>query len=272
LYLFGIMLTTCVATLATTPISLYYFHTLTLNAVWANLIAIPLTSLVIMPLCLICVLSYFIFQMDWPFILLKYSIDMLTFIAKTVSAWPGSSLFVHQPPKLYMLLFGFGFLWLCFFATQKRFYGLIPIIGAFLSLNDTRHLPDIYLSDQGTVVGFRKGDTFYVSSKRGGFFHEQWQKELGIKKVSMMKPSILSFQGGVTLLIDPYRIDDELLLNLECPRILLTNGYWKHCRDQSVLQIDRNNLQERGTHQIWLNPFRIVSVRQSLGKRPWIPS
>ena len=56
-YVVGIILSTVIATLATTPFIIYTFNNYTLQAVLGNLIGIPLVSLWIMPLAVLSLLS-----------------------------------------------------------------------------------------------------------------------------------------------------------------------------------------------------------------------
>lgn len=89
LYIFGICMTTIIAILATTPISLYYFNKLTLNSIFANLVAIPLTGFIIMPASMLCILSYFTIDVQLPYSILEQGIKLLMQCAQTVSSWKG---------------------------------------------------------------------------------------------------------------------------------------------------------------------------------------
>nr|MBP9752221.1 ComEC/Rec2 family competence protein [Pseudomonadota bacterium] len=270
-YIIGVMTTTLIATLSTTPISLYYFNQYTLNAVFANMLAIPLTGLFIMPLATLCVLSYFTIDYKLLFDLWGYSVDILIYIAHTVGNWPGSNLKIAQPSVTYAILFGFGFLWVCLFTTRIRHIGYIFIISAFMTLFDKSHIPDIYMAGDGSVIAYLKDEQFYISpvkGTKGSFFYNQWRQEQGFldhKIFGIEQPF-----KEITLIFNPWEIDKNILKNIDCPSKILTNGYLKKCYDKSIYIVDRSHLKKDGTHFIWLDPFKVKTIKQSLGIRPWV--
>ncbi|CAO5682862.1 MAG: hypothetical protein HEEMFOPI_00784 [Holosporales bacterium] len=270
-YVLGVTTTTFIATLSTTPISLYYFNQYTLNAVFANIIAIPLTGIFIMPLATLSILSYFTVDCDWIFDLWAISVEALIYIAKIVSHWPGSNLKIAQPSTLYAFLFGLGFLWVCLFTTKMRHIGYVFIFCAFLSLLDKTHLPDIYMANDGSVMAYVKNKVFYVTptkGTKGSFYYTQWRQEQGVVDHSTW--TIEQPFSPLAFVFNPWEMDKKILKNIECPSILLTNGYIKKCFAKSATLIDRSRLKKDGTHLIWLNPFKIKTVKQSLGNRPWV--
>ncbi|HCU06186.1 MAG TPA: hypothetical protein DIC42_01190 [Holosporales bacterium] len=270
LYIFGICMTTIIATLATTPISLYYFNKITLNSVFANLLAIPLTGFIIMPASMLCVLSYFTIDIQWPYYILEQGIKALIQCAQTVSTWKGSHISFHQPPEVYLCLFGFGFLWLCLFQTRLRFFGLIIISASLLTLIPKNHLPDIYMADQGAVIAFKKDDIFYISGKQGGFFYDQWKEEAGVKNIEFLKNTQTVISHDIKLITNPWSMEKQFFKNFTCPKILLSNGKIYKCPRYSKQIIDRDSLKNQGTHLIWLNPFKVETVKSTLGNRPWV--
>lgn len=257
-YIAGIVITTIIATLSTTPFSLYYFKKLTLNAVFSNMMAIPLTGFVIMPCAMICILSYFTIDINWPYTVLMYGIKGLIWCAKTVASWQGSQILITQPKGIYLALFSFGFLWVCLFITKIRFFGFVFIGLAFLTLLDKSHLPDIYATDQ--VIGYKKNHKFYISSERGSFFHDQWKSEQGYKTSIIEHQNQIILGDKISLIFRPWEI------YYSCSPITISNGYINGCD----IIIDRNDLKKKGTHLIWLNPFKVKTVRETLGKRPWV--
>lgn len=267
-YILGVSTTTLIATLATTPISLYYFNQWTLNAVFANMVAIPLTGVFIMPLATICVISSFICDLSYIFKLWEISLNFLIFIAQTVSHWPGSHLKIAQPSTLYITLFGIGFLWLCIFTTRLRFFGLIFITAAFLTFFDKSHLPDIYLSKKS--IAYKKDNFFYVLNndhEKDAFTLNQWKQEQGFKDFSSSENPIIL--NSIMLLLNPWTKEKDFLKGIICPKILVTNGYLKKCKKESDKVIDKFRIKEHGTHFIWLEPFKLKTMKEHLGNRPW---
>lgn len=263
LYILGVCLTTLIATLATTPISIFYFNQFTFNAVFANMLAIPLTGFFIMPLAMICILSSFVGDFQFLFDLWGISLHALIQIASTVSSWKGSFVTLHQPSTLYIALFGFGFIWFCLFRTRLRYIGLMMILFSPLTFLDTSHLPDLYIDK--SVMGYNENGLFKVSHlKKGNFLTTQWAQEQGIRTLSLM--SALPEYKNVSLFFDPWDHPKPKI----CPKKIITNGYLKKCRSNII--IDRSYLKDKGTHLVWLSPFKIQTIKDILGNRPWTHS
>lgn len=267
-YLLGIMATTVIATLSTTPISLYYFYQLSITAVLANMVAIPLTAFFIMPLALLSVLSYFIYPLDAIFWCFEQSIWGLYYIALYVSEIKGSKILIQQPSVLYITLFSLGFLWLCIFRTKFRYFGLFIIMCSFLSFFDQSHLPDIYVAEYGRNMAYKKDNALYVFNVNETFSAEQWKKEQGLDIILPVNNRIEYFKN-ITFIKDPWKCDDRSFKGVDCREIFITNGHVKKCSNESHIFIDQSSLKKMGPHFIWLHPFKILTMRDVLGIRPW---
>jgi competence protein ComEC len=269
IYAGGLIFTSALATLATLPFTVSLFHRFSLHAVEANLIAVPLTSLVIMPSALLtCLLT----PLGWgegPLWLFGKALNLLIQISSTVSGWPGAHISVAHPPLASFALIVFGGLWLCLWQQPWRKWGILP-----LSLGCTLILwtdpPHILVDGQGKMAALYSQGILHLSSNRKGkFTAETWAKHLSAKETKLMDCS-----GGVcrtsfqdTPVVVAYEKEnqpchkDAVLIRLEpsqaaCPEAQLT--------------LDWYDLWRGGSHAIWLTPQgpRLEKV-QSQGKRPW---
>jgi hypothetical protein len=127
-------------------------------------------------------------------------------------------------------------------------------------------------------LAYKKEDTLYVSDiKRGGFFTDQWMKELGLKqKKEWANPQVKI--GSVLLAHHPYSypyIPLQVTKEICTSKALITTGHaWRECKrwgHMPFILIDRYTLKRDGTYQIWItsNAIKVESVRKSLGNRPW---
>jgi competence protein ComEC len=90
LYVSGVLLTTVVAGLATAPFALYNFNRFALYGVAANMIAVLLTGLWVMPWA-ICALVLMPFGLEAVALApMGWGIDAVVSVAETVAAWPGA--------------------------------------------------------------------------------------------------------------------------------------------------------------------------------------
>jgi competence protein ComEC len=272
-YGIGLVMTTLIATLATTPYTLAIFNRFTLQVIVGNFLAIPLTSIFIMPAATLSVLSLPFGGLDLAFHLLSFGLEQLISIAEMVSAWPGAAIMVPTPPDIFIPLITLGGLWICFWRNPWRWAGLVPCgLGCFSLF--FQYPATIYAAGDGSVIAYRLKDTLYVSDlKRGSFFTDQWMKELGLTHKKEW-------------LDDQIKIGPVLLARFKGPsfnpskgmcqeKILITTGYaWRACKREQCMPdilIDRYTLKRDGSYQLWVTPndIDIKSVRAFFGKRPW---
>jgi len=149
---------------ALVPFALYHFHKAGLYGVAANLVAIPLTTFVIMPLeagALILDMVGAGAPLWW---LTGAAIDGLLWVAHTVAASSGAVATLAAMPAWAFALMVCGGLWLCLWTTRLRLLGLIPLaFGAaaaaasptpdMLVTGDGRHLA--VLGPDGTPMMLR---------------------------------------------------------------------------------------------------------------------
>jgi competence protein ComEC len=269
-YCGGLIFTSLLATLATLPFTIYLFHRFSVHAILANLVAVPLTSLVIMPSALLtCLLTPLGFG-DFPLWVFEKSLSLLIQIAETVSSWPGSHIWVAHPPLSAFILTVFGGLWLCLWQQPWRRLGIISLIfGCVLGFQGD--LPQVLIDGQGKLVGMYEGNNLYVSSNRKGkFTAETWQKYLAAKEIKPMACDEgicqAAFQG-IPLIVSSEKerqpcVQDALLIRLEpseraCP--------------EARLVVDWYDIWKAGGYALWLTEksLRIEKVRENQGVRPW---
>lgn len=127
LYLGGIVLTTVVATAATTPFAVYHFQRFAPLAVAANLMAIPLTSILIMPAVLLAYPAMLLGLDGWVLPLLGWGNEAMLWVAYTVSSWPMAAFTVPAMPAWGLIAGSVGGLWLCLASGRIRLLGLLAL-------------------------------------------------------------------------------------------------------------------------------------------------
>jgi competence protein ComEC len=270
IYAGGLIFTSLLATLATLPFTVYLFHRFSLHAIEANLIAVPLTSLVIMPIALLTCLLTPLGLGEGPLWFFGKSLGLLIQIASTVSTWPGAHISVTHPPLVSFILIVFGGLWLCLWQQSWRKWGILPLnLGCVLIL--WKDPPHILVDGQGKVAALYKDETLHVSSNRKGkFTAESWAKHLGTKETKFMTCSEgacrTSFQN--TPVVISYEKENQPCLK-DAVLIFLEPSQ-KAC-PEAQLTLDWYDLWRGGSHAIWLTPQgpRLEAVQKMQGKRPW---
>jgi competence protein ComEC len=266
----GLAFTSLLATLATLPFTVYLFHRFSLHAIEANLIAVPLTSLVIMPSALLTCLLNPIGLGETPLWIFEKSLDSLLYIAATVASWPGANIWIAHPPLFAFTLIVLGGLWFSLWLQPWRNWGLLPIgigcVAAFWG-----EPPHLLIDGQGKLVALYDGHTLHLSSTRKGkFTAESWKKHLAAQDTKAMacKEGIChaAFQEA-PLIISYERENQPCLKNA----VLIRLHPSQMACPEAKFTLDWYDLWRGGGHALWLTPesVQVEKVSAVQGQRPW---
>jgi competence protein ComEC len=139
--------------MALMPIGLYHFHRAGIYGSFANVLAIPLTTLIIMPLVALALLLDIAGAGAPVWWLADHAIHGLLAIAHFIADRPGSVRVMPTLSGWHFLLFVAGGLWLGLWEGRVRLWGLAPIVIGFLGLM-TIQAPDLMVSGDGRHVGW----------------------------------------------------------------------------------------------------------------------
>lgn len=147
-----IFLTGLVIEFALMPIGLYHFHKAGFYGAFANVIAIPLTTLVVMPLIAGSLLLDLVGLGAPGWWLVDQALKGLLGLAHWVSAQPGAVTRMPEMGSASFILFVAGGLWLALWRGRVRLLGLIPATVGTISLAALQP-PDVLVSRDGRHVG-----------------------------------------------------------------------------------------------------------------------
>jgi competence protein ComEC len=150
----SLLLTGIVVEAALMPIAVYHFHRAGLYGAVANIVAIPLTTFVIMPLEAAALLLDTIGLGAPAWWLVHHMLDLLLAIAHWVAAVPGAVRSLPaMPDGAYATMVGGG-LWVALWRTRWRRLGLFPLMfGASWALATPP--PDLLITGDGRHVAVR---------------------------------------------------------------------------------------------------------------------
>lgn len=185
-YFAGLLITSAIATIATTPFTIYHFGQFTVQSLLTNMIAIPLMGFWIMPIGFISLLLMPFGIHDIPLSIMGHGIDIIIQLAHTISSWPGALIRIPKPDPLYLGLFVMGGLWLCLWYQKWRLLS-IPVVLASLVLffvPSPQSKPDVLISQDGRLIGVYLQDrTLLVSAFRHNrFTRDIWESALAPKQ------------------------------------------------------------------------------------------
>jgi competence protein ComEC len=295
--LFGLMFTSILAGLATTPYGLHHFGRLQIYGVAANAVAIPLTSIIVMPAGMAAAALMPFGLEAWPLAVMGWGVEATLLVARTVAAWPGAAMLASPIPIWGLILTTLGMLWLCLWRHHWRLLG-VPIMVLGMSSTAWVTPPDILVSADARLIAFRTADGVLLQRASGAsaLVRESWLRGWGEEEATALPATGEAAQGAVQctatactfqlaadapramllrpqkarrgetappIQAQPYCGQAALMLSPEPIR--------GRCRD--TVSIDRFSVWRNGPHAIWLSAegIRVVSDRDWRGDRPWVP-
>lgn len=285
LYLLGVAMTTVIASLATAPFAAYHFGRIANYGLAANLIAVPLMALWIMPWAVAA------------FALLPFGLEALALapmgwgiaavleVAAEVASWPGAVSLLPALPVSVPALASLGGLWLCLRRGRWRVLGLLPVtlaIGLALSVET----PDILVDGRGRTFAVKDmSGRLMVSSSRKSRLSSDWLAanvqsirrpwpHRGVSDDGRLRCDLLGClfraEGHTVALARDRRavIEDCSVADVMISAVPLG----RTCQEP-VVKIDFFDLWREGAHALWLEPggVRVKSVAEERGRRLWSP-
>lgn len=153
----SLLLTGVVVEAALSPIALYHFHRSGWYGALANIVAIPLTTFVVMPAEALALAADAV-GLGAPFWWATgKALALLLWIARTVAALPGSAVMLPAMPGAAYATMIAGGLWLALWRTRLRVLGLAPVaIGAIWAA--VTPAPDLLVTGDGQHLAIRTPD------------------------------------------------------------------------------------------------------------------
>lgn len=177
------LLVSVVAEAATTPLVISMFNNVSPYGVFANSLATPLVSLILMPLvALFFILLPFGLE-QFALTLLGYGIRALMGLAEWVASFPHAQIFAPSLPGYGLALFVIGLLWLCLWRSSARRYGFIAMLLGVATLAMVQ-LPDVLIGAGMKQIAFRSADGFVLGRGRAdSMVPEMWANGVGLKQL-----------------------------------------------------------------------------------------
>jgi competence protein ComEC len=287
--LFGLLLTGLVVEIALIPFALYHFLRAGLYGVAANMIAIPLTTFVIMPLEA-GALALDTVGLGAPlWAATGWTIDAMLVLAHRVGAAEGAVAMLPTMPRWAFAAMVFGGLWICLWVSRVRWLGLLPFaIGAFAA--GLAPVPSLLVTGDGQHLALVRDDGVPVllRSKSGDFVRDLMSEAsaydgdpLPLEEQRFARCSrdacvadIAKGKGAWRLLAirSRNRIAWTELTHACADADIVVADRWlpKGCTPR-WLKLDRNSLERTGGVAIYLddNP-QVESVSARVAGHPWM--
>ncbi|GCE90462.1 DNA translocation competence protein ComEC/Rec2 [Komagataeibacter diospyri] len=276
------LLASVLAGSACIPIGMAHFGTVQPWFVLANLLAVPLMSVWIMPWGLA---AFMLLPLGWEKLALLpmgWGIGLVAWLARQVACLPVAHIRMPAISNGGLALFFAGLCWLCLWGGRGRLPGFVPVVLALLSPWWVAR-PAVMVSPDARMAGIAAGHTILTGP--GGhpdpFVLQEWQRVTG--QDAGLLPDY-GRQGPVSCQAGACRVrgrvgDIVLLLSVSRPgqalcrdaRMVVNLSGQAGCPDVPV--IGRFDIWRNGAHALFAPYDGGVTVwadRQVRGTRPWV--
>jgi competence protein ComEC len=284
----GLLLTGIVVEVMLAPIALFHFHKSGIYGALANLIAIPLTTFVIMPLEALALL---LDSLGWgrPFWWATgQALSLLLALAHKVAAVPGAVAMLPSMPTVAFALIIAGGLLLLLLKTRVRYFGL-PLVAAGALWAAEIKLPDVLITNDGRHMAVRSGNgsMALLRERTGDFVRDVMAERAGEESIDALiedrrdadcTPEICVAslrRGGRTWLVGATRSQNLVpwrdLVSL-CPRldIIVSERRLPPKCQPKWIKADRDLLQKTGGLAITLGNMPYVeTTKDGRDDHPW---
>ncbi len=286
IYLAGVALTTVIAGAATTPFAVYHFNRFADYGLAANLMAVPVTALWVMPWA---VAAFVLMPFGLETLALApmgWGINVVIAVAETVSSWPGAVTLLPSMPTLALAAIVLGGLWMCLWRRRWRLLGLAGMAAGLAAIAVTQP-PDILVDGRGRLLAVRSADgsVAFSTLRRERFIRGIWLRRFGQDEARAIWPKngtrpdqrlSCDLQGCL------YRVGGRVAA-LAYGEGALAEDCWeadvvvsivpvRRACPANLAVVDRFDLWRHGGHALWLDEtgVRIETVNGSRGDRPWV--
>ena len=139
------------------PIAVFHFHKAGLYGALANIVAIPLTTFVVMPLEAAALVLDAVGLGSPLWWLTGQAIALLLEIAHVVAAAPGAVTAIPAMPRESFALLVAGGLWIALWRTKVRWLGFVPVVAGAAWATATP-APDVLVTGDGRHLAWRGTD------------------------------------------------------------------------------------------------------------------
>ncbi|MBV9249311.1 MAG: ComEC/Rec2 family competence protein, partial [Acetobacteraceae bacterium] len=285
----ALALTSALAGTASAPYGAYHFGHVQLYFVLANMIAVPLTAMWVMPAGLIA-LPLMPIGLDWLVLRpMGWGAEAIVWVARTTASLPVATLDVPHIPAWGLAVLSLGIAWLGIWRTPIRLAGLIGIALGIAS-PAWEHQPDMLVSADARLIAVRTDGGLFFEQAQGGskFTRDAWVQYWAAGPPQPMPRAGTAADNAITCTATGC----VLRPHIDGAAALLVRGGARPeggCREISIIVsteparglcpkpwpklVDRFTVWRSGSAAIWLthNGAFILTDRQARGVRPWVP-
>ncbi|WP_245642026.1 ComEC/Rec2 family competence protein [Neokomagataea thailandica] len=273
-------LTSLLAGLATLPVSMAHFGTFQPWFVCANMVAVPLMAVWVMPAGIVSVFLMPFHMAGLPIQVMGWGVTMIQWLAACVAQWPWAQSAVPAMPAWGLCCVMFGLACLCLWRGAGRWAGAVPLVLGLASICVEK--PLLLVAPDAGVVAVRDGAALRVGPVSGldRSVLADWTQALALPVQPLPEACReglcrLSVGGRMFLLRVSGRVERSVLPSAEMCRdvVLFVSASPARGACPGVERIDRFSVWRDGAFTVYPSSdgIRLVSGRMVQGVRPWVP-
>ena len=203
-----LIMTSVVAIAATLPVISYHFGVVSAWGVLANLIAIPLTAMIIMPagICYLLFMGLGLDALIAP--VFQASLSVLYWLASHIASWPLTAITIKKPPAIILPLCAMSVIMALIYRNKTRYAALLSL-GALILFWIIQAVPQGVITPRGQGIGFAylDNDTLYHTARLTPFWRDSYRRLLGdyntTQYLRCQKGCDLTVSDGTSIVIKP---------------------------------------------------------------------
>jgi competence protein ComEC len=272
---------------ALSPIAAYHFHRAGLYGAFANIVAIPLTTFIVMPLEALALLLDTIGLGAPAWWLTGKALAFLIGLARHVAALPGATATIPSMPEGAFILMVAGGLWMALWRTRARRLGAIAVVcGAAWAVFASP--PDLLVTGDGKHLAIRTPDDrlYLLRPRARDYVRDQLAEGSGVQAEALDLDALPGARCNRDLCLAAIQRDGRAwhLLATRSPYFLDTGELQRACAWADIavsdrrlpgsclprwLKLDRPALAATGGAALTLAP---PAVRTVIGtdRHPWV--
>ena len=262
LYIFSNIYSTIIASLATAPFVIYHFYIYSNYSLLANLVAVPLTSFIIMPSAIFTFLLI-PFHLEYlPLKLMDFGIEYILGAARYIEFMPHSIWHFGHISAISLLIYTFGFLLFCFFKTNLRFAGLVPIFISLVMMMNTKR-PDFIIGGRNYAIAINQDGVLNIEDTAGDFMTDYWTSWFGQQSPILKDTQYLNYDLNIK-----NRLISIQYFNPKCSRNdLIINLSNKYLKCENIIVINKKDVKAKGTHVVFIDKKEKISILNQFNQR-----
>jgi competence protein ComEC len=277
-----------VAELALSSIGLFHFNRAGVYGVFANLVAIPWSSFVIMPLLMLALVAEALGLggLAWPAV--GWSMGWLVRLAEATAALPGAVVRMPSMPAMAYGLIIAGGLWLALWRSRLRWLGA-AVMALGIGWAMLAPPPDLLISSDGRHAALRleDGRLAFLRTRTSAFLRDMWGDALAGDGEAYFAdlPGMACSADSCVAVIDRDGRRWRLLATLSkdfidrsafepaCAAadiVIADRRMPRWCRPRWRV-FDRAALANSGAVAVWFKGSRVEGANTGIGDHPWRP-